>query len=470
MYLLANAIKNLARNKGRNIMLAAITLAIIVSSVVTLTINNAAAKVIDDIRLDLGSRVEIKQDFIELSHSGLISQSNRENIRYVTIDDFYAYADSDYLRNTIFGAEMYAWSGTFIAVGDEAAGAATRTNDDGEEVLVETLRLIGATEPDELPDFGTLREIAEGRMFDGLDECIISEEAAQLNNISIGDVIDVKGAYAYAADKYYSLTVVGIYSDYTEEYTNWFLAMYGRYADSRRNEIIVSFETLIAPGWESNAGLNMTTEYFLKDPDDIRAFENEVRAKGLPVTYDVKINEAAYDKVAGPMSSLRSASVTFMVVILVLGAIVLALLSFMAVRERKYEVGVLRAMGMERGKVAFGFLSEAIMISLLSLAIGLGAGTVMAQPVASSILEGNVAAAEAESEGQGNKAIFVGGQSQIGDGSAGYVPESEIQVSLSANVLFQIIALTLSLAALSGIIGVIAITRYEPLKILRERN
>ena len=159
-----------------------------------------------------------------------------------------------------------------------------------------------------------------------------------------------------------------------------------------------------------------------------------------------------------------------MVVILILGAIVLALLSFMAVRERKYEVGVLRAMGMERGKVAFGILSEAVMISVFCLIIGLGAGNVMAQPIASGILEGNVATAEAESAGQGNKAIFVGGQSQIGDGSAGYVPESEIQVNLSADVLVQIIILTLALAALSGLIGVFVITKYEPLKILRERN
>ena len=41
MYIISNAIKNLIRNKGRNILIAAVTLAIIVSAVVTLTINNA---------------------------------------------------------------------------------------------------------------------------------------------------------------------------------------------------------------------------------------------------------------------------------------------------------------------------------------------------------------------------------------------------------------------------------------------
>jgi putative ABC transport system permease protein len=396
----------------------------------------------------------------------------REDASYISIDAFLSFAESEYISKAIFGANMYAWSSTFRAVDDysENPGETTRINDNGEEVLVETLKLITTSDPDYLADFGTLREITSGRMFSASSECIISEDAAQLNGVALGDVIELKGAYA--TDKDYSLTVVGIYSDTTEDYTNWFLAMNGRFADNRRNEIITSWETLLAAGWETNLGLDMKSEYYLKDPDNIKQFETEVRAKGLPVTYNVSINQAAYDKVTGPLSGMKNAAVTFMIVILILGAIVLALISFLAVRERKYEVGVLRAMGMERSKVAFGILSEAVMIAALCLVIGLGAGSVMAQPVASSMLEGRVASAEAEDAvgGGGNKVLFAGGQMQTNDNAAGYVPESEIQVSLGADVLMQIIILTLGLAALSGIIGVVIITQYEPLKILRERN
>ena len=466
MYLLTNAMKNLARNKGRNILIAAVTLAIIVSAVVTLTINNAAAKIIDDIRLDLGSKVEVRQDLIEMRQSGL----TREDASYVSMDTILSYADSEYLSKTIWSADMYAWSDTFYAVGDENFGAGTRTNDDGSVVLVETLKLVSTSEPDTLADFGTLREITSGRMFSGPGECIISEDIARHNNISVGDRIELQGAYAEG--KEYSLEVVGIYSDDTDEYTMWFFAMYGRFADNRRNEVITSWETLLSAGWETNHGLDMNTEYYLKNPDDISKFEAEVRGKGLPITYNVAINQAAYDKVTGPLSGMKNAAVTFMVVILILGAIVLALLSFMAVRERKYEVGVLRAMGMERGKVALGILSEAVMISVLCLVIGLGAGSAMAQPIADNILEGRVAAAEAEDAtgGGGNRVLFSGGQMSTNDTAAGYVPESEIQVSLGTDTIFQIIILTLALAALSGIIGVVIITQYEPLKILRERN
>jgi len=218
----------------------------------------------------------------------------------------------------------------------------------------------------------------------------------------------------------------------------------------------------------------MSAEYFLRNPDYLELFENEVRAKGLPDTYIVSIDQAAFDRVTGPMLSMQSAVMTFSVVILILGAIVLALISFLVVRERKYEVGVLRAMGMEKRKVAFGIFTEAVMITTLCLLLGLGVGNnAIAQPVADGLLESRVVAAEARSEELGHDiggaVIIWGGQIQT-EHSIGYRPESEITVGLSGNVIIQIIVITLGLAALSGMIGVVVITRYEPLKILRERN
>jgi len=466
MYLIVNAMKNLLRNKGRNTLVAAVTLAVITSTVVTLTINNAVAIVIDDIRLDLGSRVEVRQDFIEMRQAGFDARSD---MSFIPLEDFISFSHSEYLRKTTFHADMYAWSDTFFAVDDDTFGTATRMNDDGQVVLVETLKLVSTSERDAMPDFGTLREIIEGRMFDAPNEAIISADIAWLNNTSIGDVIDIQGVYA--TDKAFSLTVVGIFSDATEEYLNPWMLMFGSFpSHKRRNEIITSFETLMAAGWESNHGLDMRTEYYLRNPDDIQRFESELRAAGLPITYNVSINQAAYDKVTGPLSGMRGASLTFMIVILILGAIVLALLSFMAVRERKYEVGVLRAMGMERGKVALGILSESVMLAALCLAIGIGVGSAMAQPIADGILERRVSVAEAVESPMAGRALFAGGQAQIGDGTEGYIPVSEIQLSLGMDVLAQIVIITVGLAALSGIIGVVIITQYEPLKILRERN
>lgn len=468
MYVITNAMKNLIRNKGRNLLIAIVTLAIIISAVVTLIINNAAAKVIDEIRLDLGSRVEINQDLMEMRAAGL---DGRTDSTFISIDNFYSYAESEYIRETVFGADMYAWSDTLFALDDETRGTATRIREtDGVEYFTETLKLVSISETQALPDFGDLREITSGRMFGGINECIISEDLARYNGVSIGDMIEISGVYA--SGKNYELTVVGIYSDNTNAYVNEWMTMFGSFpAENRRNEIVTNFDTLMTAEWESNHGLSMNTVYFLKNPDNLTDFEAEVRGKGLPITYNVSINQAAYDKVTAPLSGMKSAVVTFMIVILILGAVVLALISFMAVRERKYEVGVLRAMGMERSKVAFGILAETLVISAVCLAIGLGIGNAMAQPIADGILESRVAEVETDSGGgDGNKVLFSGGQMQTNDAAAGYAPESEIQVALNSSVMIQIIIIALSLAALSGLIGIAIITKYEPLKILRERN
>jgi putative ABC transport system permease protein len=467
MYIVWNAVKNLGRNKGRNILIAAITLAITATTVVSLTINNAAAKSIDDIRLDIGSKVDIGQDLTDMREAGL---DMRADSAFISIADFESFGESAYLRDTVFSAEMFAWSDTFFAVDDEARGTGTRTNQDGSVVLMDTLKLVATSRSDALPDFGTDREISDGRMFGGLDEAIISQEIAGLNGTTVGDTISVKSNFS---GKTFDLTVVGIYSDTTPAYVNERILQLGAIPmQNRRNEIITSWDTLLAADWESNEGLNITTAYYLKNPGDVVAFEAEVRDKGLPVTYNVAINQDALDKVSGPLSSMKGAVTTFLVIILVLGGLTLALISFLAVRERKYEVGVLRAMGLGKAKVAAGLLAEAVIVTALCLGVGLGAGTAMAQPIATGILDGNVAEAQAADAANAGPSVVLINQNGMdtSDEAEGFEPKSEIAVSLNSDVLTQIVLIALGLAALSGVIGVGIITRYEPLKILRERN
>jgi len=371
---------------------------------------------------------------------------------FISINDFIKYADSEYLSNAVFNAEIFNLRSATLnppPITSQSSGESGHV----------PLRMKGTSEPDALP-----LVITEGRMFNGLNEAIICDEAARFNNISIGDIVDITvlDLHGIGAEITYQLTVVGIYSADLYERSLF-----------RFTDIFTNFDTIAAAGWESNHGLSINAEYFLRNPDNLGLFEREVRVKGLPDTYNVSINQAAYDRVASPMLSMKSAVMTFTIVILILGAIVLALISFLAVRERKYEVGVLRAMGMERGKVAFGIFTEAIMITMLCLVIGLGAGSVAAQPIADGLLESRITAAEAKSAEVGDDRFFqattFGGQMQTVS-SAGYKPESEITVSLGMDIIIQIIFITLGLAALSGIIGVVIITQYEPLKILRERS
>jgi len=461
MYIVTNAMKNLIRNKERNILIAVVTLAIIISTAVTLTIGNASGKIIEDTRLRIGSRVTIGADLFAEYGSG----TDKGNI---SIAEYLSYAESDYLDKSIYNVEVPLHSSTTFAVDDESKGQSEWQNTDGSATKAATMMLIGNSDPDTMADFGTLRNIVDGEMFDMPDECIISSELAELNDISVGDVIIAEGQATPA--KTYGLTVSGIYSDDTETYSNMMYQFQGLFYMNRRNQIITSYETVMSKGYETDAGINFMAEYYLKNPDDLAKFEDEVREKGCPENYSVSVNQEELDGVTAPLTSMRNATTAFMIVILILGAIVLILLSFIAVRERKYEVGVLRAMGLEKIKIAVGMLAEAIMLSILCLMLGLGIGRIISQPVADSVLETQVAAVEAQnSDSGGGRYLMSGGKTQT-SGVNTYTPISEIQISFDRNTMMQITVIALVLAGLSGVVGIVVITKYEPLKILRERN
>jgi len=455
MYLITNAIKNLTRNKGRNLLLAAVTLAIIIGAVVTLTIHSAAERAIDDVRLDIGSRVTIEQDILSMFREGG-AEALAANTEYIPFNDLITFADSQYLSNTIFNAEVMNLTSDNL---DDTVQATCPFTGEDIQLLAST-RIVGSSHPNYHPDIAQLEEIIiEGRMFADLNEVVINDDFAARNNLYVGSVFEIEALFF---DISFELTVVGIFSDDAFEHRNLMFI-----------NIFTSFDTIAAAAGDSNEGFNVIAEYFLRNPDYLESFEREVRAKGLPDSYIVSINQVAFDRVIGPMLSMQSAVMTFSIVILILGAIVLALISFLVVRERKYEIGVLRAMGMKNGKVAVGIIVESVAITVSCLVIGLSAGVAIAQPIANNLLESRVATAEARSEELGHDTtiavVMFGGQMQT-ESRVGYRPKSEIAVGLGGDVIVQIIAITLGLAALSGIIGVLVITRYEPLKILRERS
>jgi len=463
MYIVINAIKNLIRNKGRNILIAAVTLAIIVSAVVTLTINNASSIIIDEARSDIASRVDISVDLF--THG-------RDGRQTITVDRYVSFADSAYLRRTVFQAEMQAWFGNFHAVGDFERGTAPPPDPRMPHSPVG--KLTGHSEPENISGFGAYRNFVSGRMFEAMNEAIVTEELAMLNGLSVGDIIHIESAFQRG--KRFDLEIVGIFShevDPMEAFQSaiWEMMGFSLPMMISQNEVFTSFETLMSVGWETADGLDMRLEYYLRTPDYLARFEAEVRAKGLPDVFGVTINQAALDRVTGPLNGMRSAAVTFTIVILVLGGIVLVLVSYIAIRERKYEIGVLRAMGMERGKIAVGILLEAVMITALCLVIGLGAGATAAQPMADRLLAGEVEAqTEAiASSGEGGRVLMAGGQVQTDDRASGYRAISEIEVAIGMDVIIQIIFVALAFAAVSSAIGIIRITQYEPLKILRER-
>jgi len=208
-----------------------------------------------------------------------------------------------------------------------------------------------------------------------------------------------------------------------------------------------------------SSGAGVDAVYYLKHPDMLPSFEAEIRNKGLPNDYNVRTDESAFESVAGPVESLNNLALTFLIIVLVLGSVIMVLMSVISVRERKYEIGVLRAMGLKKNKVALGLWTEIIVITCICFVLGMGVGTVLSQPVSDTIMTGQVQSADTGSTSLADRL------------NAAETEQAEnINVTVNAVTATQIFAISILLASIAGIISVSRITKCEPIKILMERN
>ena len=77
----------------------------------------------------------------------------------------------------------------------------------------------------------------------------------------------------------------------------------------------------------------------MKSPDLLPEFEKEPRDKGLPGSYTVSTDEESYAKVVGPVEAMKGIFLTFMIVVIILGSIILALLSSITIRSGNMRSG-----------------------------------------------------------------------------------------------------------------------------------
>ncbi|WMT39639.1 ABC transporter permease [Paenibacillus sp. D2_2] len=453
MYILQNALKNLVRNKGRNMMIGAIIFVIILTTVVSLIINNTSSAVIEDYKERFASEVYITPDMQKVMQE---AQNNSTDGRVmvkkpeIPSEQLLQFADSEYLKESIATGTISANNSDIKAIdqddNDTSSSGTGSTSIVGEGGMMRSIgnngnyRLLG----DSWEDFNDgLRSLESGRLPEAEGEGVISEELRDSNHINLGDVMtftanlsvdapsDMTSDNVQEGDKVtvdgmeytasisgmgtvrlqrevaYPLTIVGVYQDMTDEYANDNMPKSAAF--NSRNEVLTTLETLLTQRKANETGVNVNVTYYLKSPEMLEPFEAEVRAKGLSDLFNVDTDTASYEKVVKPVEGLKSISITFMVVVIILGSIILLLLASISIRERKYEIGVLRAMGMKKMKVALGLWLEIVTITCFCLVIGLGIGTVAAQPVSDMLLQNQAEAAESStSQGAGGGNVMMG--------------------------------------------------------------
>ncbi len=357
-------------------------------------------------------------------------------------------------------------------------------------------------------------------------ECIISTELAEYNSLAVGDTITVTNPNDETET--YTLKIVGIYENSASGVQEGGNIGFSTSSDPA-NQILMSYTALKAItdtsaksattttndfGLEQSSALNahVSGTYVFETVEDYEAFEDQARALGLSEDYTVSSRDLEqYEKSLTPLETLSKIAGYFLIVILAIGAVIIVVLNVLAARERKYEIGVLTAVGMKKKKVAAQFISEILIVTLMSVVIGGAAGALSSVPITNALLASQITAtqeasesreqnfgrpsdmgappemqqntddkssatdeAQADSSTASDNAADNSQQAQSdqkGEKSsrrASYI--SSVSSAVNLKVLAELLGITVLLAAAGAAVALIAIMRYEPLKILSGRD
>lgn len=467
MYIFKNALKNLIRNKGRNSLLGIIMIAILSCTAISIIINTTANGIIDDYKNKFGSEVFIQanqEKQTEKMNSGTLNPSD-----YTIPNNVYEdLAKSEHIKEAIMSSSMRGYSKEIKSLDqkDEAQnsnmGNVVTIGPNGSQqsasMKLPNLNILGGLNPAGTKEFESgARKIVDGKFAENDGEAVISEDFAKLNNLKVGDVMKIQNPKDTSDSKALELTISGIYFDGVKgEDLGFKHPML-----NRKNEIITTYNTLKEYDKKVNDGsVIIEAKYYLKDPNLLEAFNKEAHEKGLSDLYDVSIDAMSYNSIVKPVEGLKKISNIFMVLVLAFGGSILILISILGTRERKYEIGVLRAMGMKKGKVALGLIFETLSMIAVSLVIGLSIGSLGAQPVSDILLKSQL---EAKNDMTSSMVVTIGAQNNV--------PKLEnLDIYLNGEAILSITLIALLLGVISVSIGIIYINRFEPRKILTERN
>jgi len=149
------------------------------------------------------------------------------------------------------------------------------------------------------------------------------------------------------------------------------------------DNIIVSLPTEQRLSGQKNAvtGLTATVDSL----NNLSTVTTSIK-KSLGASADVKSNLDQANEALQPLNSVKSVSLYSLIGSIVAGAVIILLTMIMIVRERRREIGILKAIGGSNIRIMLQFMSEALTLTLLGAIIGLLLGIIGGSPVTSTLV------------------------------------------------------------------------------------
>ncbi len=196
--------------------------------------------------------------------------------------------------------------------------------------------------------------------------------------------------------------------------------------------------------------------------------------KKLGSAADVVSDASASADTLSSLDNVKTIATYSLIGALVAGSVIIFLSMLMIVRERRREIGVLKAIGSSNAKISWQFVSEALTLTGMAAVIGVVAGVILSNPVLDALVSSSSNTANGPSfsgPGRGPGGAG-GGPVRIGGGiTRGFTQFGDVLSNVQAHVGVSILLYGLLAAVLIAVIGTAfpswLIAKIRPAEVMR---
>ena len=221
---------------------------------------------------------------------------------------------------------------------------------------------------------------------------------------------------------------------------------------------------------DSTLVTTITPTFILKDKDSVEKFTTEIKEKGLSEYYTLNTNVEELESATKSIENVKTFATTFLLIMLAISAVVLFVINMINIRERKYEIGVFRTIGVSKFKLTLQFALEILIVSVVMLGIGAVCGSFLAKPVGNMLLENEIQSVQEETEQISNNFGKGGPMDMNFGGTVNVQTIDTINAVVDITVVAQLLGIGLALMLVSSLASMISIQRFSPLTLLKERS
>jgi putative ABC transport system permease protein len=195
--------------------------------------------------------------------------------------------------------------------------------------------------------------------------------------------------------------------------------------------------------------------------DNIDAVVTDIKG-ALGNSADVANNQENAKQTIEPLENVKSISIFSLIGALVAGAVIILLTMMMIVRERRREIGVMKAIGSSNKKTMLQFISESVTLTVLGLVVGLVIGVAAASPVTKVLVNNSTSSSSQQAQGPGQ-----GGGGFRGFGNNSLANARNIQASVGWDILGYGVGAAFIIAIVGSALPAYFISKVRPAEVMR---